>query len=163
VFFNQAATKEMAIGLYVTRRNSSGGWSAPLAIHPTNTGGASWLTSEQLLAANAAGGIEIVPADAGPPRVVYVPSRPGDPLAESAEISGDGRTAYFKSHDAEGRASFWSVPLSGGPPRMLVRFDDLSRVSIRPDFAVGGGTFFFTLEDRQADIWIADISRRAKQ
>jgi len=54
------------------------------------------------------------------------------------------------------------VPLAGGQPRQLVRFEDLSRVSIRPDFAVGGGKFFFTLEDRQADIWMADITRRPK-
>ena len=76
-------------------------------------------------------------------------------------VADDGRTVYFKSHDADGRASFWSVPTAGGRPRLLVRFDDLSRVSIRADFAAGAGQLFFTLEDRQADIWMADISRRS--
>ena len=74
-------------------------------------------------------------------------------------MAADAGTVYFKSHDAEGRASFWAVPLVGGQPRLLVRFEDLSRVSIRPDFAAGAGNFFFTLEDRQADIWMADITR----
>jgi hypothetical protein len=34
------------------------------------------------------------------------------------------------------------------------------RPSIRPDFAVGAGQFFYTFEDRQADIWVADVTRR---
>ena len=79
---------------------------------------------------------------------------------EGVVAAEDGRTLYFKSHDAEGRASFWSVPTAGGRPRLLVRFNDPSRVSIRADFAAGAGQLFFTFEDRQADIWMADISRR---
>ena len=30
----------------------------------------------------------------------------------------------FKSHDREQRASIWAIPLAGGRPRMLVRFND---------------------------------------
>jgi hypothetical protein len=48
---------------------------------------------------------------------------------------------------------------AGGRPQLLVRFTDLSRPSIRPDFAAGAGRLFFTLEDRQADIWVAEIAR----
>ena len=159
-FINQSPTKEMAVGLYLTRREASGGWSAPVAIRLASGVQASWLTNEQLLAATATGAIELIAATGGPARVVYAPTRPGDPNAENVLVAADGRTAYFKSHDADGRASFWAMPIAGGQPRLLVRFEDLSRVSIRPDFAVGAGKFFFTLEDRQADIWIADISRR---
>jgi Tol biopolymer transport system component len=162
-FIHQAATKDVAIGLYLTRRDAAGGWSTPVALRLAASIMGIWLTNEQILAANATGTMELIPADAGPARVVYAPARPGDPLAENVTVAADGRTAYFKSHDAEGRASFWAVPLAGGPPRMLVRFEDLSRVSIRRDFAAGAGKLFFTLEDRQADIWIADISRRANR
>jgi hypothetical protein len=42
----------------------------------------------------------------------------------------------------------------------VLRFHDPSRQSIRPDFAVGGGRIDFTIEERQADIWLATISRR---
>ena len=159
-FINQSPTEEMAVGLYLTRREASGGWSAPVAIRLASGVQGSWLTNEQLLAATATGAIELIAATGGPARVVYAPTRPGDPNAENVLVAADGRTAYFKSHDADGRASFWAMPIAGGQPRLLVRFEDLSRVSIRPDFAVGAGKFFFTLEDRQADIWIADISRR---
>jgi len=41
-----------------------------------------------------------------------------------------------------------------------VRFNDLTRGSIRPDFATKAGLFYFTLEDRQADIWVAEVTKR---
>jgi hypothetical protein len=51
----------------------------------------------------------------------------------------------------------WSVPASGGTPALHVRFDDLARPSPRPDFAVGAGRFFFTIEDRRSAIWVASV------
>ena len=90
-------------------------------------------------------------------RAVYSPSAPDDPGVGSVEVSDDGTAIYFKSHDAQQRASFWSVPAAGGRPTLLVRFTDPLRESVRRDFAAGAGHFFFTLEDRQADIWIAEV------
>ncbi len=160
-FIDQSTNDPSETALYVTRRDSSGNWGAPVLI-PGGGARGEWLDHKQLVGARFPGRIELFPVDGGQRRVIYAPSRPGDPVPESAGMGADARTVYFKSHDAEGRASFWSVPLAGGQPRQLVRFEDLSRVSIRPDFAVGGGKFFFTLEDRQADIWMADITRRPK-
>ena len=74
--------------------------------------------------------------------------------------SQSGRTLYFKSHDARGRAAFWSVPVTGGRPRLLVRFDDPARASNRFEFASDGKRFYFTIEDRQSDIWLAEVARR---
>ena len=51
---------------------------------------------------------------------------PTAPPAEQAEWSPDGRTLYYKAHDAQGRASFWAVNAAGGRPRVLVRFNDLT-------------------------------------
>ena len=56
----------------------------------------------------------------------------------------------------------WTRATARGQPRLLVRFDDLSRPSIRSDFAAGAGQFFFTLEDRQADIVMAEVDGRAR-
>ena len=106
------------------------------------------------------GVIEIIDVESKVVRVVYAPATPEDPRAESLIRSDDSQTLFFKSHDAQRRASLWSVPVSGGRPRLLVQFNDLTRSSIRPDFAVGSGQFFFTLEDRQADIWVAEVTKR---
>jgi hypothetical protein len=101
--------------------------------------------------------IEALDLETRQTRVVYTPSGPGDPPIGKADLSEDGQTVYFKSHAADRRASFWSVPFAGGKPTLLVRFTDPVRESVRRDFAEGAGQFFFTLEDRQADIWVADL------
>ena len=141
--------------LMVVTRQASGEWSAPVlvsdrVIAPQGT----WLRDGRL-AFPTARGLEAFPVDGGAPQVVYTASSDSrDPRPRNVATSEDGRTLYFKSRDPEGRSSIWSVPVTGGLPRMLVRFHDLVRPSIRGDFGVGGGRLFFTLEDRQADIWV---------
>ena len=151
-------------GNFVIRRNDSGKWEVPVRMDVTARGKSAWLPDSTGLVYAGRSAIEVVDIDKQTRRVVYrLKAGSNDPQAESVALAKDGRTVYFKSHDVEGRASFWSVPLVGGRPRLLVRFEDRSQVSIRPDFAAGAGRFFFTLEDRQADIWMADISRRSNQ
>ena len=149
-------------GIFVVRRNESGTWSGPVRVGEGPMGRVAWLKGTSIVAARADGSIAILPLPAGPPRIVYAPGpTSSDPRARSfVAASRDGQTLYFKSIDAEGRASLWSLAASGGAPRLLVRFNDLSRPSIRADFAAGAGRFFFTLEDRQADIVVAEITRR---
>jgi hypothetical protein len=71
-----------------------------------------------------------------------------------------GQALYFKSHDARGRASFWSISVAGGRPRLLARLDDPARASSRFEFASDGKRFYFTVEDRQSDIWVAEVAGR---
>jgi hypothetical protein len=104
--------------------------------------------------------LEVVDVDTKTVRVVYAAASPSDPIVESVQFSDDGASIYFKSHDTEGRASIWNVPFAGGKPRLLVRFNDATRSSSRPDFAARAGKFYFTLEDRQADIWVAELARK---
>ena len=68
------------------------------------------------------------------------------------------RVIYFKTVDASGMAGIRAVPAEGGRIRQLVRLDDPRRSSNRQDLAGDGRAFYFTLEDRQSDIWIAETS-----
>jgi Tol biopolymer transport system component/tRNA A-37 threonylcarbamoyl transferase component Bud32 len=144
----------------VMRRDDRGRWSAPRFV-----GGRGWrpewAPDGRTIAFVSAtdGRIGIVPADSGAQRDLYVPGA-GDPLAELAIFAADGRELYFKSHDTSGRASFWSIPVAGGRPRLLVRFADPAHASNRFEFASDGKRFYFTVEDRQSDIWIAEVTGR---
>jgi Tol biopolymer transport system component len=71
----------------------------------------------------------------------------------------DGKTLYFKSHDAQQRTAFYSVPAAGGTPRLLARLNDPSWQSIRPFFTTDGKRLFFPVEDRQSDIYVAEVLR----
>jgi Tol biopolymer transport system component len=145
--------------ILVTRRDDRGRWTTPRFVgrgfRPE------WSPDGRTIASISPtdGRIAIVPADSGAQREIYVP-RPGEPLAELAIFSANGRELYFKSHDIRGRASFWSIPVSGGRPRLLSRFDDPAHTSNRFEFASDGKRFYFTVEDRQSDIWIAEVEAR---
>jgi eukaryotic-like serine/threonine-protein kinase len=71
--------------------------------------------------------------------------------------SADGRTLYYLALDSVDHASVWSASPQGGQPKLVVRFDDPGREWHRYGFAVFGGRFYFTLGDRQSDVWTADV------
>ena len=149
--------------LFVMRRERGGGWSQPALVTSGVATQGVWLrrAGGDRLAYARSGAIELISPDDGASQVIYAPApKSSDPFAWSVVASGDGPTLYFKSGDSEGRTTIWALPIAGGTPRQLVRFADPNRQSIRPDFAVGSGKIFFTIEDRQADIWVAVVSAR---
>ena len=74
--------------------------------------------------------------------------------------SVDGRSIYYKAHDVDGRTSFWASDADGGSFRLLVRFPNPDRQSSRGDFAVDRTHIYFTIEDRQSDVYVAELIGR---
>ncbi len=115
-------------------------------------------TAEPILAAGAPSerpGLMVMPAAGGEARRVFDAATA--PPAEKPIWGPDGRTLYFKSHDSQGRTSFWAVNAAGGQPRMLVRLDDPAWQSSRPFFATDGKRFYFPVEDRESDVYVAEV------
>ncbi|MBV9878966.1 MAG: hypothetical protein JO180_00640, partial [Gemmatirosa sp.] len=79
--------------------------------------------------------------------------------------AADGRTLYVKAFDDRGAASLWALPAGCtpvgdagcGPPRPLVRFDDPLRPTRRPEFSTDGSRFYFTLAERESDLWLVRL------
>lgn len=98
----------------------------------------------------------LLPLSGGPARQLLT----GPPLASHAIWSPDGRTLYLKVPEGSGLSSFWSVSAQGGRPRQLLRFADPEWQSVRNDFTTDGKRLFFGVEDRQADIFVAELISR---
>jgi TolB protein len=81
-------------------------------------------------------------------------------LVENSDVSwvswsGDGQTVYYRALNSQG-TSFWSVPVSGGEPILLVRRFHPG-VYHPPFYASGAGRFFFTLTEHESDIWVMEL------
>jgi hypothetical protein len=41
----------------------------------------------------------------------------------------------------------------------LVRFEDALRPSSRAEFSFGGNEFFFTISERESDLWVLELGK----
>jgi len=105
----------------------------------------------------AVGGLVIIPVGGGPARRLAATfSTAGWAFPQ---WSADGRTIYYLTQEGSHVAAVVGAPVDGGPARTVLRFDDPSRPWHRYGFRVRGGRIFFTIGDRQSDIWTAEILR----
>ncbi|MFL5496147.1 MAG: BTAD domain-containing putative transcriptional regulator [Gemmatimonadales bacterium] len=144
--------------LYVVERDAAGRWGAPRQL--TKEGGqeARWSPDGRAIVYVRSTALWVIAPTGGPPRLLVDTSDPSlRPTPLLARWAPDGRTIYYKAMDAEGRASIWSIPAQGGEPKLLVRFDDPARQSSRPEFATDGKRFYFTIAQRESDIWQMEL------
>lgn len=145
--------------LYVVERDATGRWSPPRQL--TTEGGqeARWSPDGGAIVYVRKDGLWVIaPGGGAPRRLIGTGDRAAPQTPLLAQWAPDGRTIYFKALDGEGRASLWSIPAEGGKPRILVRFDDPTRPSPRAEFATDGGRFYFTLAERESDIWRMELN-----
>ena len=146
--------------LYAVERAAGGRWNPPRQL--TTEGGqeARWSPDGREIVYLRNGGLWVIAPDGSAPRLLVDSRDPAvRPVPLLAQWSPDGRAVYYKALDGEGHASLWSVPVGGGEPRLLVRFDDPARPSPRAEFALDGRRFYFTLAERESDIWQMTIDR----
>jgi serine/threonine-protein kinase len=161
LFFNQ----NVPFAIYVARRGSDGRWSSQPLFPGSSGHGAEWSHDGVWVAYVAAesdeipGPVMVVSAAGGVPRRLFDPG-PAAPQAGQVQWSSDDRLVYYKAHDAEGRTSIWAVNAKGGAPRQLVRFPNPDRQSSRKDFAADDRRFYFAIEDRQSDVYVAEMIPR---
>ena len=97
-------------------------------------------------------------APGGAPRLLIDTDDPVVPLIPLlAQWAPDGRTIYYKALDEDGVTSFWSISAEGGKPKLLVRLDDSERPSPRAEFATDGRRLYFTIAERESDVWQMEL------
>jgi len=149
--------------LMVTRRGDAGEWTEPEPIAaPARSADWSpdgrWITYVPSNSDRVAGPVMLVSSTGSDRHQLFEPSSDAPPAAQVV-WPPRGDAIYFKAHDARGRASLWTVSSKGGRPQLLVRFPDPDRQSGRKDFATDGIRFYFTIEDRQSDVFVVELLR----
>ncbi|NIR53141.1 protein kinase [candidate division KSB1 bacterium] len=145
----------------VSRENKGADWGAPRQVTFDVGDHARWSPDGRLIAYTCLpdNSLRVISRDGGTPRILIRSQDPSSlPVPAFAEWSPDSRTVYYKAFDAENRSSFWSVLVTGGKPKLLVRFDDPNRSSTREGFDTDGQKFYFTIGKRESDIWVMELS-----
>jgi serine/threonine protein kinase len=120
---------------------------------------AHWSPTADLVAFHSFDGLRVTSL-AGESRLL-VPNSPGGEEAFYAAWGPGGKIIYFVSHGPQG-SSIRAVPVTGGPTRLLVQFDDPVRQHTRYGFTTDGRTFYLTIGEHESDIWVADLLRRSQ-
>ena len=140
--------------LYIVSKAPGGaGWGEPRQL--TDEGGEDprWSPDGALIAYISGNKLCVIPPKEGSPKVLVESTAPSQiPTPNFPAWSKDSRIVYYKAYDGSLQSSIWAVPVSGGAPKLLVKFDDPARQSNRAEFAAGAGHFFFTVSKYESDI-----------
>jgi Tol biopolymer transport system component len=147
--------------LFVVRRDTRGKWQRP---QWRLEGGQLpvWSGDSRTLAfVRYDGRIQTIPADSGEVRTIYAPRKDsGDPIASNIVWTLDPSTIWFIGSNSRGRGGIWSVPASGGSPRLRVVLDDDAGRHHGPTFGTDGRKFYFTLDERFSNVRWAELVNR---
>ena len=143
--------------MYVSRRARRGApWGAPQRLTTTSSADPKWSPDGRLIAFCSGSDLLVISPDGIGQRVV-VSGSAGLPRPSYPIWSQDSQTIYYKAYDAQLQTSIWAVAAAGGPPRLLVTFDDPTRRSLRREFASDGRRFYFTIANEESDIWAMEL------
>jgi len=150
----------------VTTRDTAGHWQAPVRV---DSGGAApdfgcvpapdWDDRGSALVYCYDGTIRVLHLGHGPTTVYAPRAASDDPVVDWTRAGVGSPTVFFRGHRRSGEDGIWRVPLAGGAPELLVRFDDQTRPSPLPGFAADRSDLYFTRSERQSDIRVATLER----
>jgi dipeptidyl aminopeptidase/acylaminoacyl peptidase len=90
-----------------------------------------------------------------PQKIIPAIASPG-----SFAFSRDSRHLYLSVREKDGTASIWQLAINGDPERRLVHLSDASRQFYRMSLDVDDKNFYFTIGDRQSDIWTMELKKQ---
>ena len=110
---------------------------------------------------NCPGGAYIASADGSGSRFIQL--RNPQILSSSAGAgpwSKDSKHFYSAVREPDGTSAIWQIPVNGDDERRILHFTDPLRQLYRSTFDVYNRKFYFSIGDRQSDIWTMELKRQ---
>jgi Tol biopolymer transport system component len=142
--------------LYLTSRDGAGEWGPTRSLATAIGEAARWSPNGREIAYAGPGGIWAIDPDGRAPRPLLQIDHAAEKLG-NLEWWQNGGAILYKWFDAGGRASFWSVASTGADPQLVLQLDDRLRAP-RPEFASDGARVYFTVAERESDIWTMELT-----
>jgi dipeptidyl aminopeptidase/acylaminoacyl peptidase len=144
----------------IVTRNRDGVWSGRRAVNDATTPAGAVIRwspkGEQLLMS----GLRLLPVEGGAARPIGDPKR-REARGDVVVWGADARTVYVWGPDSARIKTIWSVDLSTGKSRRLIRFDDPLRQPFGNRFDTDGKRLFFIMQSDEADVFSAELTRGA--
>lgn len=148
------AFRDLGRGIYVVSRDAgSVDWGEPRLIDSVSSN-VTWSRDSEALVYYGGGDLVAVSLN-GERRVLLDGSSVG--LTSGISVwSRDGETLYFSGLANNGTSGLYALKVRGGSPRLVVRFDDPTKV---PQFNVSffGNTAYLSVTETESDIYVMDL------
>jgi WD40 repeat protein len=146
----------------IAARTDKGGWAVQREILELRPSNVSWSPDGRFLASVTDSGVTLFPAAGGTPRIVVPAEQMGNLGSCYAVWGPDPTILYYRTTNARGDASFWSIPIIGGAARLLLRLNLPAHASRHNAFGSDGTRLFFTMANDEASIWLLDLGYGAR-
>lgn len=146
------AAREGTRHIDMVERDADGTWTGPQ--HNVAASGASWSPDGKWVAICSDSGLALASPD-GERRRMLVSHV--DLRGTCAAWGPSPATVFYRTTGASRESLFWSVPVTGGEPRLLLRLADPQHRSRTAVFAVDGKRLYFTLSSDAASIWRLEL------
>jgi Tol biopolymer transport system component len=147
-------------GIRLARRQSGGAFGTPTerlgwGISPSFSPDGRWLAFGSAPIGPAR--LFVMPVDSGIPRSPVDSGGAPPPNVRFPKFSSDGREILFLGWDRTGMPGIWSVPWpAGGPPELVLRFDDPVRQPYRHYWTLSRERLFVLLQESESDVWVVE-------
>ena len=92
----------------------------------------------------------------------HVPTPKLDSVIQSSGSvlwSADSRHVFIAVREKDGTSSIWQAPLNGDEEKRILHLKDPSRQFYRTRVDVDANNFYFTIGDRQSDVWTMELKK----
>jgi len=155
------STREEKLGLWTTTRTERGGaWSQPRELMSMEGDCPVWSPDGALIAFSTEEGAAWTVTPDGQVLNKVHGNEIGLARRPYLKWARDGQHLYFKGWRTDGRAQIWAATRDGSAIRTLVAFNDPSKPSGRAEFGVDERFLYFTLAERQMDVFTIELDFR---